>query len=605
MRSYLSLIPISAKVHRRQNRMTLLCIIFAVFMVTAIFSMAEMGARIEQSRLSDKHGDFSLVDSLVDTVMGQTLMVTAVVMFLLVLIAGVLMISSSMNSSVAQRTQFFGMMRCIGMSKQQIIRFVRLEALNWCKTAVPIGLVLGILASWVLCAVLRFLVGEEFSNIPLFGISGIGIVSGILVGVISVLLAARTPAKHAAKVSPVAAVTGNSEKVKTGHHAVHTGFLRIETALGVHHAVAAKKNLFLMTGSFALSIILFLSFSVLIDFVDHLMPQSAATSDIDISSSDGANSIDSDLVQTLTNMEGVKQVYGRRSSFDVAAGLDGDTTLSSTVDLVSFDDFDLKALQKDGTLRWGSDLSKVYGDSGYVLATWDQNSSWAVGDTILVGNEQLTIAGLLKYDPFSGDGLTGGKITLITSGETFTRLTGITDYSLIMIQTTSGATDEDVAAIRQIVEENGYTMNDKRDERTSGTYFAFVACVYAFLGIITLVTVMNIMNSISMSVSARIKQYGSMRAVGMDGRQLSKMILAEAFTYAFWGCFIGCAIGLPFSKMMYDFLITNQFPYASWSLPVGSLAVIVLFVIAAAVLAAYSPAKRIRTISVTETINEL
>lgn len=605
MRSYLSLIPISAKVHRRQNRMTLLCIIFAVFMVTAIFSMAEMGARIEQSRLSDKHGDFSLVDSLVDTVMGQTLMVTAVVMFLLVLIAGVLMISSSMNSSVAQRTQFFGMMRCIGMSKQQIIRFVRLEALNWCKTAVPIGLVLGILASWVLCAALRFLVGEEFSNIPLFGISGIGIVSGILVGVITVLLAARTPAKHAAKVSPVAAVSGNSEKIKTGRHAVHTGFLRIETALGVHHAVAAKKNLFLMTGSFALSIILFLSFSVLIDFVDHLMPQSAATSDIDISSSDGANSIDSDLVQTLANMEGVKQVYGRRSSFDVAAGLDGDTTLSSTVDLVSFDDFDLKALQKDGTLRWGSDLSKIYGDSGYVLATWDQNSSWAVGDTILVGNEQLTIAGLLQYDPFSGDGLTGGKITLITSGETFTRLTGITDYSLIMIQTTSGATDEDVAAIRQIVEQNGYTMNDKRDERTSGTYFAFVACVYAFLGIITLVTVMNIMNSISMSVSTRIKQYGSMRAVGMDGRQLSKMILAEAFTYAFWGCIIGCTIGLPFSKMMYDFLITNQFPYASWSLPVGSLAVIVLFVIVAALLAAYSPAKRIRTISVTETINEL
>ena len=35
------------------------------------------------------------------------------------------------------------MMRCIGMSKQQIIRFVRLEALNWCKTAVPIGLILG------------------------------------------------------------------------------------------------------------------------------------------------------------------------------------------------------------------------------------------------------------------------------------------------------------------------------------------------------------------------------------------------------------------------------------------------------------------------------
>ena len=43
-----------------------------------------------------------------------------------------------MNSTVAQRTKFFGMMRCIGASKKQIIHFVRLEALNWCKTAIPI-----------------------------------------------------------------------------------------------------------------------------------------------------------------------------------------------------------------------------------------------------------------------------------------------------------------------------------------------------------------------------------------------------------------------------------------------------------------------------------
>ena len=604
MRSYLSLIPISAKVHRRQNRMTLLCIIFAVFMVTAIFSMAEMGAQMEQTRLAEKHGSFSLA-GLMDSAMGQTLLLTAVGMFLLVLTAGVLMISSSINTSVAQRTQFFGMMRCIGMSKQQIIRFVRLEALNWCKTAVPIGLILGVVTSWAMCAALRFVVGEEFSNIPLFGISGIGIGSGILVGIITVLLASRAPAKHAAMVSPVAAVSGNPEKSSASRHPVHARSLRIETALGIHHAVSAKKNLILMTGSFALSIILFLSFSVLIDFVNHLMPQSAATSDIDISSTDGANSIDNRLAMALRNMEGVKQVYGRRSCFAVPAGLNGDTTLSGTVDLVSFDNFDLEALQKDGALQWGSDLSKIYGDSRYALATWDQNSSWKIGDTIFIGNEELTIAGLLKYDPFSGDGLTGGKITLITSDETFVRLTGVTDYSLIMIQTTPNVTDDDVAAICKIVEENGYTLSDKRDQRTSGTYFAFVTCVYAFLGIITLVTVLNIVNSISMSTSARIRQYGAMRAVGMDVRQLSKMIMAEAFTYAFWGCVIGCSIGLPFSKMMYDFLITGHFPYATWSLPIGSLAIIVLFVIAAAVLAAYSPAKRMRTMSVTETINEL
>ena len=80
---------------------------------------------------------------------------------------------------------------------------------------------------------------------------------------------------------------------------------------------------------------------------------------------------------------------------------------------------------------------------------------------------------------------------------------------------------------------------------------------------------------------------------------------AEALTYAFWGGGIGCAIGLPFSKMLYDFLISDHFPYAVWSLPVRSLVIILLFVAFAATLAAYAPAKRIRNTSVTETINEL
>lgn len=359
-----------------------------------------------------------------------------------------------------------------------------------------------------------------------------------------------------------------------------------------------------MTGSFALSIILFLSFSVMIDFVNYLMPQSASTSDIDISSNDSARSISADFVAALRGMEGVKEVYGRRSLFDVPAGLDGDVTLSSTIDLISYDDYDLECLKKDGALKRGSDLSKIYGDSKYVLATSDQNSSWKIGDTILVGDETLEIAGLLKYDPFSDNGLTNGKITLIMSGETFLRLTGITDYSLVMIQTTSEATDENVNAIQTAVGDK-YGFQDKRDQRTSGTYMAFVFCVYGFLAIITLVAVLNIVNSISMSVSARMKQYGAMRAVGMDERQITRMIAAEAITYAFWGCVVGCAVGLPLSKLLYDFLITEHFPYAVWSFPISSLTVILLFVVLASMAAIYPPAKRIRNISVTETINEL
>ncbi|MEW8995517.1 ABC transporter permease [Clostridium sp.] len=783
MKSYLSLIPISAKVHRRQNRMTLLCIILAVFLVTAVFSMADMGVRMEKTTLLNKHGNWNIqlknisegvaeqigsgpdiatmsgydvinynreddyyigdrkavlygVDetyitdiqncledgsyplsdteimlspnaktalginigdsvtintpsgsmnytvsgfgeddvgsnSLYDTIsayMNQTafykicamndrelapvyyvqfhenteiskqianikeqygltdenidentatlglanfsektahtLYSTAVVLFVLILIAGVLMISSSINSNVAQRTKFFGMMRCIGMSRQQIIRFVRLEALNWCKTAVPVGVILGTVITWGLCAALRFLVGGEFSDMPLFGVSPIGIISGVIVGVVTVLIAARTPAKRAAKVSPVTAVSGNTESANNMHHAVNTRFSKIETALGIHHAVSAKKNLLLMTGSFALSIILFLSFSVFIDLVGYIMPQPSNAFDISILSNDSSNSIDNSLLDKISSMEGVKRVFGRRSCFDIPAEVNKDNQLSNTIDIISYDEYDLDCLTKDKELRKGSDISKVYGDSNYVLTTWDKDSPLEIGDKIRVGNEEFEIAGMLKFDPFSSDGSMNGKITLITSGETSTRITGVTDYSLIMIQTTRDATDENVEAIRNVVGEE-YTFSDKRDDRTTGTYIAFLFFVYGFLAIITLVTVLNIVNSISMSVSAKIKQYGAMRAVGMDERQITKMIAAEAFTYALSGCAVGCAVGLLISKLLYDNIITPHWNYATWSLPVIPIMIILLFVFVAAIAAVYAPSKRIRNISVTETINEL
>ena len=606
MKSYLSLIPISAGVRRRQNRMTRLCIIFAVFLVTAVFSMADMDTRMEQARLTEKHAREFTIQAIMDTAIGQSLFLIAVGLFILILLAGVMMISGSINSTVAQRTKFFGMMRCIGMSRQQLKRFVRLEALNWCKTAIPIGIILGTVSTWALCAVLRFVVKEEFTTIPLFGISPIGMISGFVMGVVTVLLAARAPARQAAKVSPVAAVSGNTENASRTKRAVRTGILPIEISLGTHHAKSARKNLILMTGSFSLCIILFLTFSVLLDFVGYLLPQSVSAADITITDEAGVtgrNCISQETVETIRGMDGVKNIFGRRSVFEVPAEL-GQEGLPQVVDLFSFDDFDLGALKKDGNLQKGSDLSAVYGDSGSVLVICDPDSPLQKGDIIQVDGEALTVTGMLKYDLFSEDGLAHDKVSVISSSETFVRLTGITDYSIVMVQTAGDVTDGDVAAINTVLDE-GTALRDERELRTSGTYTAFVLCVYGFLAIIAMVTLLNIMNSISMSVSAKSKQYGAMRAVGMEGRQVTRMIAAETVTYALGGCVIGCIVGLAIGKMIYNLLIDGRFPYAIWTLPVSRLLLVLVFVAAATLAAIYAPAKRIRNMAITATINEL
>ena len=233
MKSYLSLIPISAKVRRRQNRMTLLCIVLAVFLVTAVFSMADMSIRMEQARLTKKHNSEFTIEVILGSAMGKNIFLICAVLFLCILIAGVLMISGSINSNVAQRTKFFGMMRCIGMSRQQLARFVRLEALNWCKTAIPIGVLLGIVSTWILCAVLRFVVQEEFTDIPLFGVSFLGIASGIVMGTVTVLIAARAPAKRAARVSPIAAVSGNADGSSQVRRGIRRNIVGIDIALGI------------------------------------------------------------------------------------------------------------------------------------------------------------------------------------------------------------------------------------------------------------------------------------------------------------------------------------------------------------------------------------
>lgn len=602
MKSYLSLIPISSKINNRQNRMTILCIIFAVFLVTTIFSMAELGVRMEFSRLVDKHNGLS-INELLNNTMVQSLFIIASILFVLVLIAGVLMISSSINSNVAQRMSFFGMMRCIGMSKKQIIKFVTLESLNWCKKAIPIGLILGIIVTWVLSFILHYFVGNEFSNMPLFGFSIIGNISGIIIGLVTVLIGARTPAKKASKVSPIAAVSGNIENTIKNNTIITNKFFKIERLLGINHAISIKKNFILIASSFALSIILFLSFSVFIDFISYIMPQNSNASDINISSIDNQNSIDSDLIYTINKMNGVKNVFGRRNLSNVPAKI-GNQNNYENIDIISYDKFDLDSLVKDSLLKKDSDISKIYGDSNYILTIWDEDSNLKIDDIISIANNEFKIGGFLKYNPFSEDGSVDGNMTIISSSEAFTKLTGIKDYSLINIQTEKDIKDDDVNKIENIVS-NKYKFQDKRDQRTTGVYIAFMLFTYGFLGIIALVTILNIINNISMSVTARIKQYGIMRAVGMDNIKMRKMILSEAFTYALSGCILGICIGLYINKFIYEKLITSHFSYEIWKFPIISILIILLFVFSSVILSAYIPIKRIKNMEVTDIINEL
>ena len=523
----------------------------------------------------------------------------AVVLFILVLIAGILMITSSMNSNVAQRTEFFGMVRCIGTTPKQVMRLVRKEALNWCRFAIPLGVVGGIVLVWVLCAILRQLSPEFFGGMPAFSISYPSVIAGIVVGLLTVLLAARSPAKKASKVSPLAAVSGNANDLQPVKKAANTKFFKIETSLGIHHAKASKKNFILMIGSFSVSIILFLAFSVTIDFMNHtLTPLQPWTADISVISPENTCSVKAEYIEELRQNSAVKNAYGRMFAYGVPVIVNGG---EKVVDLISYEDtqFDWA---KDYLLS-GS-LEKAQSETNTGLIVFDSQNDIEAGNVItlnLNGSQaDLEIVGVVSQCPFNnGPGV--GK--LICSEDTFRKLTGETDYTIIDIQLSKKATENDVRDIHSLVGSQ-YTFSDERmgNSNTRGAYYCFGLFIYGFLVLIALITLCNIINSIAMSVAAKMKQYGAFRAIGLSNRQLAKMIVAEASTYAITGIICGSILGITCNKVLFGKLITHHWGDA-WSVPLVELGIIIVVVAIAVILAVRNPIKKMKETSIVDTIS--
>ena len=517
----------------------------------------------------------------------------AAILVVIVVLAGIMMISGSLNAGVAQRTEYYGMLRCIGAGKRQVKRLVRREALHWLLLAIPAGAVISTLICWVICAVLAYGIGGEWAGMPVGRISWIGIGIGVLVGTITVILAAAAPAKRAAAVSPIAAVSGSGDGQNAGM--AKLGKAPVPIALGVHHVFAKKKNLILMTASFALSIILFLTFSVMITWIENALTTNKPYSpDISLYYSDYSAGLGSDLADDLRGIAGVKHVYARMHRLTEVENCEK----ANKIDLISYDEIQFAWARAD--LLHG-DIDAAANETGKVIIAFEKGTAFELGDTMDVNGKTLTVAALLSDSPFSA----GSNPTVICSEETFSEIFGACNYSVIDLQLKKGYGDETVADIRSIVDDK-VILSDRREgnTETNSTYLAFSVLVYGFLAMVAMITVFHIINSISMSVIARQRQYGMMRAIGMDSSQLRQMITAESLGYGISGCLVGCAAGLPLHAWFYRATISNYWGIA-WQIPWPQLLIIIGVVLCSAFVAARGPVRRIMSRPVTEAVGSL
>ena len=502
----------------------------------------------------------------------------------------------------------FRSLRCLGATGRQVIRFVRAEALGWCKSAIPAGVLAGMAVTWMLCGMLRYLSPGLFEGMPVFDVSFPGVAAGIIMGFITVLLAAQMPARRASGVSPLTAVSGNAGTVQKVKKAAGTGIFKIETSLGMHHAIGSKKNFFLVTGSFAFSIILFLSFSTAVDFMYHaITPLRPGAPDYFAYSVDNSNSIPVELAGQIAAGEHVKRAFGR-SCATIALSV-GDVEMELTV--ISYDEQQFRWAK--GDLLEGSFRDAVDG-KGLLLAFREDNIIRTGSSIVLAqggdGSEVLIdIVGTLGSVPFSygtNKSTGAGEAIAICSEGLFRQLFGETGYAVIDVQFEAGVTDGEVQEIRRVTEAaagEGIAFSDRRIENREarGASYSLAVFLYGFLAVIALIAFFNIVNCIAMSVSARFREYGAMRAVGMTVRQVVRMVWGEAVTYTLFGIAFGCLVGLPLNRYLFHTLVTSRWGDA-WELPGRELLIILFIMFCAVCVAVRRPAGQIREMSVADTI---
>jgi putative ABC transport system permease protein len=110
-------------------------------------------------------------------------------------------LANALGINVIERTREIGMMRAVGAKRRQIRRMVIAESLLLCLMGIALGVVSGIMLSFVMTGVL------EFAGLVIpYDFPAVGVLTAIAAGLVCGILAALIPARRASDLEIVAAL---------------------------------------------------------------------------------------------------------------------------------------------------------------------------------------------------------------------------------------------------------------------------------------------------------------------------------------------------------------------------------------------------------------
>ena len=561
------------------------------------------------------------------------------------LFVGAFLIFLTLSMAVIERVRVYGTMRALGATRAQVRRTVIAEALVLGAFSTIAGLALGLLIARGLLALISALF--EF-DLPGLTVTPGAVIAGVLVGMVTTLIASLIPARRASRLSPVVAMRGDyaSETRLSRFWILGAVFVLFGTSIAgfAGKGSGAYGAPLIMLGAVLLTPLLLRPLARVLGRMTQRMARGVGDVSVLHLVKERSRSAYT-LAMIMVVMAVIFAVGGLNVTLLRAANDSLDRQFGADIQIhpVSFrglptvdSSFDralrtIPGVGKFTAIRFGQvHILKTHGNESEAFAriidpsTYFAVQSFAfkhgndraaeralraggavvlpadivrtlnvdVGDTVRIrtvrGVERFRVAA--TFASFAGPpevvfGLADGKRSLAAG-----------DASVYSVNVTPGS---DVQRVRNAIDATlGARYNIKTD--TAGSlkddarrqFSRFFNIFYAILLVAAIVGLLGLANTLAMSVIQRYREIGILRAIGTTRGQVRRMVFVESATLASVAFVLAIPLGL-FLSVLTVWAMGNAFGFdVPYVYPSTWVAVLLIFDIAVAVVAAIAPGRR-------------
>ena len=547
----------------------------------------------------------------------------------IVLVSSVFVIRNGFAISITERLKQYGMLSSIGATKKQIKKSVYFEGFILGIIGIPLGILSGIFAIYILVNVVNYILKDYVSSGTLltYGISLLAIVVSIIVSVVTIWLSCRNSAKKASKITPIEAIR-SSEDVKLKAKKIKcpkiiTKIFKTGGEIAYKNLKRSKKKYRTTVISIIVSVVIFIAISSFIQYGFKMSNSyyternynyvvyaytTASPEDTEKFTKEQAENLK--MLTDISNLPDAGDVsINKTNTFEMKIDDKHKSELTDygkdikgrfyAVDAENnpIDDVNIIALSKN---EYENYLKKIGGDyetykDGVILIdnniNMDENGkriqgsmyTWKKGDIVTgkIGDKEYNVKIVARTEerPKGVESMYNSNAFFIVSEE-FINKTG---YETASLYAQSNDVEKLDAEVEQYKNDNNLTnsnLNTFNMEKSVKAENAVVLVIsiflYGFIGVITLIGITNIFNTITTNMNLRKKEFAMLKSIWMTKKEFNRMIRLESIFYGVKSLVIGIPIGLVLSYGMYNVFRNNM--EMEYVLPYKAIVVAIIFV---------------------------